>query len=93
MPWSSFAWIVILVLLIAAVLLLQFGCAATEGNGAAKPAAVVNSYCSVYQRVIRNEQEGASLHAAARPVKERIAANDSLYRCACEGWDNPICKR
>lgn len=46
---------------------------------------VTDSFCHVYQRVIRSEAEGASLASAERPVRERIATNDSLYRCQCQG--------
>lgn len=64
------------------------GCVA-DGNNSPL---VVNSYCAVYQRIIRSEAEGASLHAAHRSVKERVAANDTLFRCECEGWTNHVCR-
>lgn len=83
------AWITLLF-----CFLLLAGCQ-TESVPPAPPIAVasVDSFCSAYKRVIGTEHEGASLHSAARPVKERIAANDALYRCECQGWDNPICAR
>lgn len=55
-------------------------------------ATVVNSFCHVYHRVIRSTEEGAALGAAPREVRERIAVNDTLYRCECEHWDNPVCQ-
>lgn len=83
--WFVFLLCGWLTLLLCAVLA---GCV-----GAEAPVASVNSYCTAYKRVITTEHEGASLHSALRPVKERIAANDALYRCECEQWNNPICQK
>jgi hypothetical protein len=58
-----------------------------------QPPAAINSFCRAYQRVIRSPEEGASLAGAHRLVKERVAANDTLYRCECEHWDNPVCAK
>lgn len=81
-------WSVISTLLLLLGSAILAGCVA---DGTTPPLAV-NSYCAVYQRVIRSEEEGASLHHTHRTVKERIAANDTLFRCECEGWDNPVCR-
>ena len=52
---------------------------------------VVDSYCQSYQRVIRQKGEGGIQGSLA--VKQRIAANEIAYRCTCEGWQSPLCKR
>lgn len=51
---------------------------------------VVDSYCASYQRVIRQPAEAAI--TAPLSVKQRIAANDVVYRCTCEHWDSPLCQ-
>ena len=50
---------------------------------------VVDSYCSSYQRVIRTPAD-AAITAPLAP-KQRLAANEITYRCACEGWKSPLC--
>lgn len=52
-------------------------------------APAVDSYCAAYQKVIRAAGEGAI--KATPEVKRRIAANEILYRCTCEGWKSPLC--
>ena len=52
-----------------------------------------DSFCSTYQRVIVAPGEAAEVARASGGVKRRIGANDVTYRCLCEKWDNPICKR
>jgi hypothetical protein len=53
-----------------------------------KPA-VVDSYCTSYERVIRQPSESAI--SAPLSVKQRIATNDIVYRCKCKGWKSPLC--
>lgn len=65
------------------MLLLPTSCSATLSQ--------VDSYCSVYQKVIRAKGEG-SINALL-PVKQRIAANEVTYRCLCETPDAAICKK
>lgn len=50
----------------------------------------VDSYCTSYQRVFR--QKGDATISAPLAVKQRIAANDVIYRCTCEHWDSPLCQ-
>ena len=58
-----------------------------------RPPGVVNSYCAVYQRIIRSEEEGAQLgRIESRAVRERIAANEALYQCECAGVSHDICR-
>lgn len=83
--WLVGVWFVLLVCILLA------GCQ-TDSTPAPSVVASVDSFCSAYKRVINTEHEGTSLKPAARSVKERIAANDALYRCECEHWDNPICR-
>jgi len=65
-------------------------CYSTHGHRA--PSAV-NSYCAAYQRVIRSEEEGAQLgRVESRAVRERIAANETLYACECHGVPHDICR-
>lgn len=52
---------------------------------------VIDSFCQSYQRVIRNRADSATVKAVPDPVRKRTEANDALYRCACEGWKNPLC--
>ena len=54
-------------------------------------ATVINSFCQAYHRILRTSEEGAALAHAPLAVRQRIAANETLYRCHCEGWQNPIC--
>lgn len=54
---------------------------------------VVNSYCALYQRIIRSEEEGAQIgRVESRAVRERIAYNETLYQCECQGIDHAICR-
>lgn len=55
-----------------------------------KPA-VADSLCQAYERVIRAPTDSAEVNKMARGPKSRVARNDALYRCKCEGWKNPIC--
>lgn len=58
-----------------------------------RPPGAVNSFCAAYQRIIRQEHEGEQLgRIESRVVRERIAANETLYRCECEGWNHEICR-
>ena len=50
---------------------------------------VIDSFCQSYQRVIRQASESAI--KAPLAVKQRIAANEIVYRCSCEGWKSPLC--
>lgn len=50
----------------------------------------VDSYCAIYRKVIQSKGEGAI--QASLAVKKRIAANEVVYRCQCEKWNNPICR-
>ena len=52
-----------------------------------------DSFCSIYERVIRENTDAISLKGASDGVKRRTATNDTVYRCQCQGWDNPICKK
>lgn len=52
---------------------------------------VIDSFCSSYQRVIRNASDSAISGPLA--AKQRLAANEITYRCTCEGWKSPLCKR
>jgi hypothetical protein len=51
----------------------------------------IDSYCASYQRVIQQKGEGAI--AASLAVKQRLAANEITYRCLCEKWQSPLCKK
>jgi len=62
-------------------------------NQAPHTATVVDSYCHIYQRIIRNEQDAEHVgRIESRAVRERIAYNETLYRCQCEGWDHAVCR-
>lgn len=52
---------------------------------------VVDNYCSSYQRVIRTQADAAI--NAPLSIKQRIAANDVIYRCTCEQWKSPLCNK
>lgn len=68
-------------------------CNPLHGN-ASRPPGAVNSYCAVYQRIIRTEEEGAQIgRVESRAVRERIAANETLYQCECAGVSHAICRR
>jgi len=55
--------------------------------------AVAHSFCQAYQRILRTEEEGRQLgRIESRAVRERVAANETLYQCACAGVDLPICR-
>lgn len=50
---------------------------------------VINGFCQSYERVLRTK--GDSTKGLTLALRKRIASNDVLYRCACQGWANPIC--
>jgi hypothetical protein len=52
----------------------------------------IDGFCQSYERVIREPGDAASLRLARVSIQKRTARNDALYRCACQGWTNPICK-
>jgi len=52
---------------------------------------VVDSFCTSYQRVIRSAPDSAV--NAPLAVRQRLAANEITYRCTCEGWKSPLCKK
>lgn len=53
--------------------------------------ATADSFCAAYERVIRSGDDTAGVKALSRTAKARLARNETLYRCACENWNNPIC--
>lgn len=53
--------------------------------------AAVDSFCTSYSRVIRNPSDAAAVKGLPRNLRERNAANDTLYRCTCEGWKHKAC--
>lgn len=57
----------------------------------AQAPSAVDSYCQAYQQVIVQKGDG-SIQASVG-VKRRLATNEVTYRCLCENWNNPICKR
>lgn len=50
-----------------------------------------DSFCSAYQQVIKAKGEGSI--TAARPVKERIEANEKTFVCLCSNPENKICTK
>lgn len=68
------------------------GCDATLGNSGISSPILVNSFCLSYERVIHNEADANALTLVnLTHIKQRIATNETRYRCECEHWDNPIC--
>lgn len=59
-------------------------CIGTDGGGSP-----VNSFCQNYDRVLR--AQGESTKGIPLALRKRIAANETKYRCQCQGWSNPIC--
>jgi predicted NAD/FAD-binding protein len=57
---------------------------AVEHHGA------VDSFSTVYQRVITSPADSAEIKKLSRPLRERLTRNEALYRCAT-GWNNAIC--
>ena len=51
----------------------------------------VDSFCTTYQKQIKAKGDGAI--SAPLAVRQRIAANETTYRCLCENWQNPACKQ
>ncbi len=51
----------------------------------------VDGFCQNYERVIRNPSDSAEVKKLKGDTLKRTARNDTLYRCTCEGWKNPIC--
>lgn len=51
---------------------------------------VVDSFSSVYQRVITSPADSAEIKKLSRPLRERLTRNEILYRCST-GWNNSIC--
>lgn len=51
---------------------------------------VVDSYQSLYGRVITDPSDSDAIKKLPRPLRERIVRNETLHRCL-SGWDNPIC--
>lgn len=54
------------------------------------PSLAVDSYCTTYQQVVVAKGEGAI--SAARPVKNRIAANEKTYLCLCAEKKPAFCQ-
>jgi hypothetical protein len=57
----------------------------------AAPAAA-DGFCQAYRRVIVRPGDDQEIGRAAPELRRRIAANEVLYRCSCEHWNNPICR-
>ena len=49
----------------------------------------IDSFCTSYQRIIRTPDDAKIV--APLSVKQRIAADDIIYRCTCENWKSPLC--
>jgi hypothetical protein len=52
--------------------------------------AAVDSYTTLYERVILSPQDADSVKQLPRALRERLTRNEVLYRCST-GWNNPIC--
>lgn len=52
---------------------------------------VTDGFCQNYERVIRSPSDSAEVRKMKGDTLKRTARNDTLYRCTCEGWKNPIC--
>lgn len=50
----------------------------------------VDSFSSLYNRVITSPADSAEVKKLSRPLRERLTRNEVLYRCST-GWNNSIC--
>ena len=52
----------------------------------------IDSFCKAYEKVVRGASDSAALRGVQDTIRRRMARNEALYRCKCEGWTNPICE-
>lgn len=50
---------------------------------------MVDNFCQAYRRVIVGKGDGAI--SANIDVKRRLAGNELLYRCKCQGLKSSLC--
>lgn len=74
-----------------ALALILAGCAGCPINAVTERPVAANTFCLTYHRVVRTEDDGASLAGANRGVRDRILGNELAYRCECDGWSDPVC--
>ncbi len=54
---------------------------------------VVDSFCKQYQQVVRSKADSQNVKALPPEIQRRMAGNEVVYRCLCQGWKDPICQR
>lgn len=54
--------------------------------------AAVDSFTTLYQRVITTPADANEIKRLSRPLRERLTRNEVLYRCST-GWQNVICRK
>ena len=53
--------------------------------------APVETFCALYSRQILNSSDSVSVKALPLDLQRRLVKNDTIYRCKCQKWQNPIC--
>lgn len=61
---------------------------AVEGD-----APVVDSFCQLYEPVIRERGDAAEIAKTKDRVRKSIDKNEVKYLCVCKQWSDPICAR
>lgn len=52
----------------------------------------VDSFSTLYERVITSPADSAEVKKLSRPLRERLTRNEVLYRCST-GWKSPLCQK
>ena len=52
---------------------------------------VSDSFVAAYKRVILSPADSADIKKLPRPLRERLTANETLYRCETDWRGRPIC--
>lgn len=53
--------------------------------------APADTFCQMYSRILLNKSD--STKNLPLTMRKRIASNEVKYRCQCQGWNNPVCKK
>jgi hypothetical protein len=50
-----------------------------------------DTLCTLQERTILTPTDSAALKVLPEPLRRRIVANETRWRCRCQKWRHPVC--
>jgi len=63
--------------------------------GCASPSKIppTDSFCALHVKTITSPADATAIKTLPTNVQRPIVSNETLYRCICEKWQNPVCAK